>query len=106
MKSQTGNITTIERANGAGKSGLRWNWLRYLIVAVVLVVAARYFHAQDLLRKVLDWIGQLGPWGAIIFIATYIAATVLFIPGSVLTVGAGAIFGVVWGSIYVSISAT
>ena len=30
----------------------------------------------------------------------------LFIPGSVLTLGAGAIFGVVWGSVYVSISST
>src|SRR5262245_18429687 len=106
MKSQADSITTIERADGATKSGLRWKWLLYLSVAVVLVVAARYFHAQDLLRRVLDWIGQLGPRGAIIFIATYIAATVLFIPGSVLTLGAGAIFGVVWGSIYVSVSAT
>src|SRR5215471_5161079 len=106
MNPQTETITTIERAKGAAKSGLRWKWLLYLSAAVVLLVAARYFHAQDLMRGVLDWIGQLGPWGAIIFIATYILATVLFIPGSVLTLGAGALFGVVWGSIYVSISAT
>src|SRR5215475_1200685 len=106
MKSPTNSVTTIERANGAAKSGLRGKWLLYLIVAVVLVVAARHFHAQALLRRVLDWIGQLGPWGAIIFIATYIVATVLFIPGSVLTLGAGALFGVVRGSIYASISAT
>src|SRR5215468_5488932 len=105
MNPQT-HTTTIERANGAAKSGFRWKWLLYPSVAVVLVVAARYFHAQVLLRRVLDWIGLLGPWGAIIFIATYIVATVLFIPGSVLTLGAGAIFGVVRGSIYVSISAT
>ena len=106
MRSQTDSVSTIERANGAAKSGLRWKWLLYLSVAVALVIAARFFHAQDLLRRVLDWIGQFGPWGAIIFIATYIVATVLFIPGSVLTLGAGAVFGVVWGSIYASISAT
>src|SRR5262245_47250322 len=108
MNSQTNTIATIERANGAAKSGLRlrWKWLLYLSVAVVLVVAARHFHSQDLMRRMLDWIGQLGPWGAIIFTATYVGASVFFIPGSVLTLSAGALFGVVRGSIYVSISAT
>jgi uncharacterized membrane protein YdjX (TVP38/TMEM64 family) len=61
---------------------------------------------QDRLKQALDWVGQLGPWGAIIFIAIYVVATVLFIPGSVLTLGAGAVFGVMWGSIYVSIGST
>jgi uncharacterized membrane protein YdjX (TVP38/TMEM64 family) len=106
MNSQTNTIATVERANVAAKSGLHWKWLLYLSMAVALIVAAKHFHAQDLMRRVLDWIGQLGPWGAIIFIATYTVATVLFIPGSVLTLGAGALFGVMWGSIYVSISAT
>jgi uncharacterized membrane protein YdjX (TVP38/TMEM64 family) len=31
---------------------------------------------------------------------------VLFLPGSVLTLGAGAVFGVVWGSVYVSVAST
>jgi uncharacterized membrane protein YdjX (TVP38/TMEM64 family) len=33
-------------------------------------------------------------------------ATVLFIPGSALTLGAGALFGVAWGSLYVSVGST
>ncbi|HZR17696.1 MAG TPA: TVP38/TMEM64 family protein [Verrucomicrobiae bacterium] len=59
-----------------------------------------------LLKAALDWIGQLGPWGPIVFVVTYVVATVLFIPGSVLTLGAGAVFGLVLGSVLVSISAT
>lgn len=86
--------------------GSRWKWLLYLGVALGLFAAAKYFHVQDLLRQTLDWVGQLGPWGAIIFIGIYVVATVLFVPGSVLTLGAGAVFGVVWGSIYVSIAST
>ena len=85
-------------------------WLLYLGVAVALIAAAivafKYFHGQELLKQAIDWVGQLGPWGPIIFIAIYILAAVLFIPGSVLTLGAGAVFGVVWGSIYVSIAST
>ena len=93
-------------ASTAAQSGVRWKWLLYLGVVIALIAAGRYFHAQDLLKPALDWLGRLGPWGAILFIAIYVVATVLFIPGSVLTLGAGAAFGVVWGSIYVSIAAT
>lgn len=83
-----------------------WKWVLYLGVAVALVAGAKYFHVQDLLRQALNWVGQLGPWGVIIFIGIYVVATVLFIPGSVLTLGAGAVFGVAWGSVYVSIAST
>ncbi|MFU8779138.1 MAG: TVP38/TMEM64 family protein, partial [Roseovarius sp.] len=44
--------------------------------------------------------------GAAVFMLLYIAATVLFIPGSALTLGAGALFGVVKGSIMVSVAST
>ncbi len=90
----------------ATRSGSARKWLLYLGAAIGFIVAAKYFHVQDLLKQSLDWVGQLGPWGAVVFIAIYILATVLFVPGSVLTLGAGAVFGVVWGSIYVSIAAT
>lgn len=90
----------------ASQPGFRWKWLLYLGIAIALLVAAKYVHVQDLLKQALDWVGMLGPWGPAIFIAIYILATVLFIPGSVLTLGAGAVFGVLWGSIYVSIAST
>ena len=70
------------------------------------MLAVKYFHVQDLLKEALDWIGKLGPWGPVIFVGLYVVATVLFVPGSVLTLGAGAVFGVVLGSVCVSISAT
>ncbi|PLZ97553.1 hypothetical protein CI594_12585, partial [Fischerella thermalis CCMEE 5196] len=53
-----------------------------------------------------QWIDSLGTVGAIAFIILYIIATVAFLPGSILTLGAGVVFGVVWGSIYVFIGAT
>ena len=96
----------VEPESTAAKSGFRWTWLFYVGIAIALIVAAKYLHVQDLLKQTLDWIGRLGRWGAILFIAIYIVATVLFIPGSVLTLGAGAVFGVAWGSIYVSIAST
>jgi uncharacterized membrane protein YdjX (TVP38/TMEM64 family) len=61
---------------------------------------------NDLMQNVLDWIDQFGIWGPVIFIAVYALAAVLFIPGSALTLGAGALFGVVRGSILVSLAST
>lgn len=106
MNPTTDKIRAPQRKSSAAKSGFNWKWLLYPAVAVILFVAAKEFHVQDRLKQVLDWVGQLGPWGAVIYIAIYVVATVFFIPGSVLTLGAGAVFGVAWGSIYVSIGST
>ncbi len=73
---------------------------------IVLLAAAQYFNAQELLVRALDWIAGLGSWGPLIFMVIYILACVLFLPGSILTLGAGVLFGLVAGSIIVSISAT
>src|ERR1700676_4758550 len=54
----------------------------------------------------LEWISSLGAVAPIVFIAAYVAACVMFIPGSIMTIGAGVLFGVFRGSIYASIGAT
>lgn len=64
------------------------------------------FNPQELLRGALEWIQGLDAIGAIAFIGIYIIATVAFFPGSILTLGAGVIFGVVAGSLYVFLGAT
>jgi len=46
---------------------------------------------------------RLGP---VVFIAGYALAAVAFVPGSILTLAAGAIFGLGWGTLYVYIAAT
>ncbi|MGK7920946.1 MAG: TVP38/TMEM64 family protein [Trichodesmium sp.] len=77
-----------------------------LVVATLIIVAEKFFNAQQLLTNALDWINTLGPWGPIALIAIYILATVLFLPGSLLTLGAGFLFGPIFGSIYVSVGST
>ena len=39
------------------------------------------------------WVESLGAWGPIVFVAGYAVATVAFVPGSLLTLAAGAVFG-------------
>jgi uncharacterized membrane protein YdjX (TVP38/TMEM64 family) len=73
---------------------------------VILLIAAQYFNVQELLMRALDGIAGLGAWGPLLFIAIYILACVLFLPGSVLTLGAGVLFGLFAGSVIVSIAST
>jgi uncharacterized membrane protein YdjX (TVP38/TMEM64 family) len=73
---------------------------------VALLALARYADAPALLRRSLDGIASLGAWGPPIFVVLYVLATVLFLPGWILTLGAGAVYGVIRGSVLVSIAAT
>src|SRR6266849_1814432 len=101
---ETGAVAQSQK--GSSRISGRWRWVIYAIAGVAIVLAVKHFHIQDLLKAALDWIGKLGPWGPVIFVGLYVVATVFFIPGSVLTLGAGAVFGVALGSVCVSISAT
>jgi len=87
-------------------AGAKWKWLWWLAIIALLIGAAKYFKLQILLKDALDWVGTLGAWGPVIFIIVYIAACVLMVPASLLTLSAGALFGVVKGSVLVSIGAT
>jgi uncharacterized membrane protein YdjX (TVP38/TMEM64 family) len=71
-------------------------------VAVVLVLARQ---AGAYLPAFAEWVNSLGFWGPVVFILGYAVATVAFVPGSILTLAAGAIFGVVGGVVYVFVAA-
>jgi uncharacterized membrane protein YdjX (TVP38/TMEM64 family) len=61
---------------------------------------------QDALKDALTWVDSLGALAPLAFIAIYNVATVLLIPGSVLTLGSGILFGLGWGTLYVIMAAT
>jgi uncharacterized membrane protein YdjX (TVP38/TMEM64 family) len=79
--------------------------LMWVAVIGATLVAARYFGAAPL-RELPRWIAGLGPTAPLVFVPSYFVACVFLIPGSILTLGAGFLFGVVRGSIYVSVAAT
>src|SRR5207245_2523858 len=43
---------------------------------------------------------RFGEWAPILFVLLYAMATVLFVPGSVLTLAGGALFGPIWGTLW------
>ncbi len=52
------------------------------------------------------WVRSYGIWAPVVFACLYVLATVLFLPGSVLTIVGGALFGPLWGTFYSLIGAT
>jgi len=76
------------------------------IIIVAVIAATALVPVKDWLVKVLQWTQGLGIWGPVFVAAFYIVACILFLPGSVLTLGAGFIFKLLVGTITVSIGST
>lgn len=77
-----------------------------LVIAAVLALVFAGREAAPLVPRFAAWVDGLGVWGPVVFVAGYVAATVAFVPGSLLTLGAGAIFGLVKGTVLVLAGAT
>jgi uncharacterized membrane protein YdjX (TVP38/TMEM64 family) len=90
-----------------GKSPL--NWLQsplWTIAGSVLFVAAVlamliHLGAHEQVLGLLRWFDAQGVWAALLFILIMAAVVVLVLPGVLFTTGAGFVFGVVEGSLYV-----
>ena len=75
--------------------------------AVIACGAAWHFlRVKDWIKSFNGWVEQRGVWGYIVFVLAYAVATVLFFPGSVMTIGAGLAFGLWKGFAVVSAGAT
>jgi uncharacterized membrane protein YdjX (TVP38/TMEM64 family) len=76
------------------------------LIAVPLAlgaIAALYLlPVEDRVLAFVDAIRNAGAMGAAVFGLAYVVATVLFLPGSVLTAGAGFAYGPLWGTLLVS----
>jgi uncharacterized membrane protein YdjX (TVP38/TMEM64 family) len=84
----------------------RASWTRVALTVVTLgalVFMGRRLGA--LLPGFAAWVQSLGAWGPVVFILGYATAVVALVPAVLLTLAAGAIFGVVWGAVWVFIAA-
>jgi uncharacterized membrane protein YdjX (TVP38/TMEM64 family) len=86
--------------------------VRYLKIALFLLLLAAFVLAVRVL-PVGDWIDQfknyvrgVGPIGYVLYVIAYVVCCILLVPAIALTLGAGAIFGFVKGTIVALIGAT
>ncbi len=73
---------------------------------LALLLLARALPLRELTSALEDWIAGLGLLAPFAFAGVYIVATVLLVPASLLTLVAGAIFGLWIGTAVVSVAST
>ncbi len=81
----------------------RYSLLTLLAAGIVAALLWRDALDAEALRT---WLGGRDLPAAVAFVALNALATVLFLPGSVLTLAGGALFGPLWGTLYNLLGAT
>lgn len=79
-------------------------WIFGIAALAALVLLGR--QGAELIPAALEAVRGLGPWAAVGYFGLYVVATVAWIPGSILTIASGAIFGLLRGWIYTLFAAT
>ncbi len=96
-------MTTQDTATGEHTRPNARRIVAGIVAAIALLALGRW--AGGYVPQVRIWVEGLGPWGPVGFIAVYALAAVAMVPASLLTLGAGAIFGVLAGTLYVFVAA-
>jgi uncharacterized membrane protein YdjX (TVP38/TMEM64 family)/rhodanese-related sulfurtransferase len=84
-------------------------FLPRVALALLLVAAAAWaaVHREQINLATLDaWLGSLGLWAPLGYMALYAVATVAFVPGAIFGLIGGALFGPLWGSVWNLLGAT
>lgn len=73
-----------------------------LLALFILWLLPLHAYAKD----ILHWTEGLGVWGPVIIALSYIPASVLLLPGTILTMGAGFVLGVSYGTVTALVGST
>lgn len=85
-----------------------WPWLRIgLLAGLVIAIGIAVAFRKEIDPAALEaWIAGFGITAPLVFVAVYALASVLFLPGMVMTLAGGALFGPVWGTLINLLGAT
>jgi uncharacterized membrane protein YdjX (TVP38/TMEM64 family) len=101
-----GGAATPTAGAGRGSAAARLAIFIVVVVAVLTLLvrqSGRIADALEIIRSVVDRAGLFGP---VLFVLAYAVLTVLLVPGSPLTIAAGALFGPFLGTALVVVGAT
>lgn len=91
------------------QNGHRRGLIKGILIALIvisLLVLVRFLPVDQAIDGVKSKADSLGFWGPFVLGVVYVIAALAFVPGSALTLAAGAVFGPIGGTITVSVAST
>ncbi len=85
---------------------LRVKWISLAVILLSVLLLMRTLPLESLRQSLHRAVESWGVWGPVFYGLIYAVAVVFLIPASLLTLAAGAIFGLGMGTVLVSLSAT
>ena len=85
------------------KKVIRFLLFFLIIIGLGIALAYRDSVSGEMLEEGVRRFGEMGP---LFFIGVYAVGTAVFLPGSIMTLAGGAMFGPVWGVLYSLTGAT
>jgi uncharacterized membrane protein YdjX (TVP38/TMEM64 family) len=91
-----------------GRTNSKWKWIAAGAAVLTLIASWQLLPLQDWLHALESRIEGMGVPGGVVYFAVYVVGSLLFVPGSILSLGAGYLFGfaggmaVVWAAVTVS----
>lgn len=102
----TATPTPQPAETSSGTPTIKYIFYGLIAVAAIALVLWGGNQATPYVKQFTQWVDSLGPWAPVTFIAGYAVATVGFLPGAILSLAAGVLFGLLWGTVYVLVGAT
>lgn len=106
MNEANENIPPRNRTATANRYVPALKWLLVAVAFVSLALLLRRLPVGPAVQRLEGWIDELGFWGPLVYGLIYVAAVVALVPGSALTLAAGALFGLVGGTVVASLAST
>jgi len=93
----------------APDSSVRWAGRVRLVSVVAIILGLLLIGAalpmETAIRAVTGWVEGLGPVGPLVYAGIYLCVTLLMLPAAAISLVAGALFGLLWGSVAVWLGA-
>jgi uncharacterized membrane protein YdjX (TVP38/TMEM64 family) len=98
-------LSAVTRSEQTLRYAAAIKWISWAVIIAGLLMLVRSLPLADGVAAVRAWVAGLGVWGPLAFGLIYIVAVVAMLPASLLTLAAGATFGLVVGTITVTLAA-
>lgn len=69
-----------------------------VLIFAMALSAVLFLPVREYLRQAVHWVETLGFWGPLLLLPLYLVTSLFLLPSSVLTVAAGLVFGILWGT--------